>query len=203
MQHGLFFYAGASLFGTKGELQKKGTKRKKTPNVAKKVLPAKLKVEAQSDSDIPDKDSRDDLTCDEDCPGASGVFDDSSHMFGEGGVFEEYGSSENRSMFGVFTKSVQADFNTKSKAYGHMLAQHSDREYCRAFFPSGITSGAKKYGHEERCVLLFSILILCSSDGEFSTRRWDLVKLQSKFWSFHCYCSLRSFFAHLKSRKGT
>ena len=89
MQHGLFLYAGASLFGTKGELQKKGTKRKKTPNVAKKVLPAKLKVEAQSNSDILDKDSRDDLTSDEDCPGASGVLDDSSHPFGEGGVFEE------------------------------------------------------------------------------------------------------------------
>ena len=69
MQHGLFLlYAGASLFGTKGELQKNGTKRKKTPNVAKKVLPAKLKVEAQSNSDILDKDSRDDLTSDEDCP---------------------------------------------------------------------------------------------------------------------------------------
>ena len=131
MQHGLFLYAGAGLFGTKGELQKKGTKWKKTPNVAKKVLPAKLKVEAQSDSDsdIPHKDSRDDLTSDEDCPGASGVFDDNSHMFGEGGVFEEYGSSENRSMwtskFGVFTQSVQADFNTKSKAYRHMLAHKS------------------------------------------------------------------------------
>ena len=36
MQHGLFLYAGAGLFGTKGELQKKGTKRKKSPNVAKK-----------------------------------------------------------------------------------------------------------------------------------------------------------------------
>ena len=42
-------------------------------------------------------------------------------MFGEGGVFEEYGSSENRSMwtskFGVFTKSVQADFLTPSQRH--------------------------------------------------------------------------------------
>ena len=104
MQHGLFLYAGAGLFGTKGELQKKGTKRKKLTNEAKKVLPAKLKVEAKSDSDILDNVSSDHLTSDEDYPGvkdrqnadntkspeASGVFDDSSHMFGEGGVFEEY-----------------------------------------------------------------------------------------------------------------
>ena len=100
--------------------------------MAKKVLPAKLKVEAQSHSDVLDKGSSDDPTSDEDCPSvkehpnvdnakspeASGVFDDSSHMFGEGGVFEVYGSSENRSMwtskFGVFTNSVQADFNAKS-----------------------------------------------------------------------------------------
>ena len=49
--------------------RRKVQKRKKTPNVAKKVLPSKLKVEAQSDSDILDKDSSDDLTSDEDCPG--------------------------------------------------------------------------------------------------------------------------------------
>ena len=146
MKHGLFLCAGAGLFGTKRELQKKGTKRKKSPNDAKKFLPAKLKVEVQSDSEVLDKDSSDDLTSYEDCPGvkehpnaenaksteAAGVLDDSSHMFGEGGVFEEYGSSENRSLwtskFGVFTNSVQADFNTKSKAYGHMLAHQSDQE---------------------------------------------------------------------------
>ena len=75
------------------------------------------------------------------------------------------------SKFGVFTNSIQADFKTKSKAYGHMLAHQSDWEYCRAFFPYGITSGAKKYGHEERCVLLLSILILCSSDGEFFDKK--------------------------------
>ena len=54
-------------------------------------------MEAQSNSDILDKDSSDDLTSDEDCPGvkkrpnaddakspeASGVLDNSSHMFGE------------------------------------------------------------------------------------------------------------------------
>ena len=76
--------------------RRKVQKRKKSPNVAKNVLPAKLKVEAQSDSDVLDKDSSDDLTSDEDCPGvkecpnaknakspeASGVLDDSSHMFG-------------------------------------------------------------------------------------------------------------------------
>ena len=95
MQHGLFLYAGAGLFGTKGEVQKKGTKREKTPNVAKKVLPGKLKVEAQRDSDVLDKDSSDDLTSDEDCPGVkeylnannakspkvSGVLGDSSHIW--------------------------------------------------------------------------------------------------------------------------
>ena len=68
--------------------------------MAKKVLPAKLKLEAQSECDILDKDSSDDLASDEDCPcvndhpnadnakspEASGVFDDSSHMFREGDV---------------------------------------------------------------------------------------------------------------------
>ena len=35
----------------------------------KKVLPAKLKAEVQSDSEVLVKDSSDDLTSDEDCPG--------------------------------------------------------------------------------------------------------------------------------------
>ena len=200
----------------KGRATEERYKKEEDSQCGQKVLPAKLKVEAQSDSDNLDKDGKDDLTRDEgqDCPTAeyanspeaAGVLDDSSHMFGEGGVFEEYGSSENRSMwmskFGVFTKSVQADFNTKSKAYGHMLAHQSDREYCRAFFPSGITSGAKKYGHEERCVLLLSILILCSSDGEFFDEKMGSSQASIYILVFSLLLLIEKFFRSPEIQKG-
>ena len=127
-------------------------------------------------------------------------------MFGEGGVFEEYGSSENTSMwtskFGVFTKSVQADFNTKSKAYGHMLAHQSDREYCRTFFPSGFTCGAKKYGHEERCVRLLSILILCSSDGEFFDKKVGSSQASIYILVFSQLLLIEKFFRSPEIQKG-
>ena len=117
------------------------------------------------------------------------------------------GSSENRSLwmskFGVFTNSVQADFNSKSMAYGHMLAHQSGREYCRAFFPSGITSGAKKYGHEERCVRVLSILILCSADGEFFDKKIGSSQASIYILVFSLLLLIENFFAHLKSRKGT
>ena len=99
-------------------------------------------------------------------------------------------------------KSVQADFNTKSKAYRHMLAHQSDREYCRAFFPSGITSGAKKYGHEERCVLLLSILILCSSDGVFFDEKMGSSEASIYILVFSLLLLIEKFFRSPEIQKG-
>ena len=106
------------------------------------------------------------------------------------------------SKFGVFTNSIQADLNTKSKAYGHMLAHQSDREYCRAFFPSGITPGAKKFGHEERCVLLLSILILCSSDGEFFDKKMGSSQASIDILVFSLLLLIEKFFRSPEIQKG-
>ena len=78
-------------------------------------------------------------------------------LYGKGGMLSGFASGipkvESESRVGVFTASVKAEFNNMSKTYGRILCHQSDHEYERAYFSSGITSCAKKYGHEERCVL--------------------------------------------------
>ena len=46
-----------------------------------------------------------------------------------------------------------------------MLGHQSDREFERAYFPSGIAGDAKKNGHEERCVILLFLIIFCNTHG--------------------------------------
>jgi hypothetical protein len=65
----------------------------------------------------------------------------------------------------VFTSSRLLDFDASAIAYGKLLQRQSDREFARAFFPSGITSNSKKFAHEAKCVILLCLLILVGAES--------------------------------------
>ena len=75
---------------------------------------------------------------------------------------------------GVFTDKIKAVFDDYARQYGRILSHQSDRQFSRAYFPSGITSNAKKNGHEEQSVLLLSLLIFVSQMGDTFDRAIDL-----------------------------
>jgi hypothetical protein len=80
----------------------------------------------------------------------------------------------NLSNNGIFTDTVKSDFDSRAKKYGRILAHQSNREFDRSYFPSGITTNAKKNGHEEKCVVLLCLLILVSKKGvDFLEHQFD------------------------------
>ena len=66
---------------------------------------------------------------------------------------------------GVFTDAVKMEFDEIAKEYGKCLRHQSDREFNRAYFPTGITTNCKKNGSEERCVLMLCLIIFLSHKG--------------------------------------
>lgn len=191
VQHGLFLYFGAALFGEKAvkKSTSKGKKRKACG------LNLDLFEEGGNDSDdgVDDSDSR----IEEDVEADENVLEDeclelddddsdsvasyqSDVMFGEQGVFAEFGTAASNYTKcvsnGVFVGDVKVEFNNLAKSYGRLLCHQSDREYDRSYFVSGLISGtkkngkvavSKKNGHEERCVLLLCHIILCSHKGPY------------------------------------
>ena len=73
--------------------------------------------------------------------------------------------SSNLSKNGVFTVKVCGEVDAHAKLYGRFLAHQSNREFARSFFPSGITTNAKKNGHEEKLVVLLMLIIFTSITG--------------------------------------
>jgi hypothetical protein len=69
---------------------------------------------------------------------------------GEEEVHPISSKERNLSNNGIFTESVKTDFDAQAKMYGRLLAHQSNREFDRSYFPSGITTNAKKNGHEEK-----------------------------------------------------
>jgi hypothetical protein len=71
----------------------------------------------------------------------------------------------NLSNNGIFTDTVKSDFDVRAEKYGRILAHQSNCEFDQSYFPSGITTNAKKSGHKEKCVVLLCLLILLSKKG--------------------------------------
>ena len=94
-------------------------------------------------------------------------------MFSQNGIYSEFVLPPNKSQSHkhyVFGKKTKLELNRIAGIYGRMLQHQSDREFDRSFFASGICSVdkrevTKKFGHEERCILLLYLLILCSPFG--------------------------------------
>jgi hypothetical protein len=84
---------------------------------------------------------------------------------------QDYVLSQN----GVFSDKVKVVFDNYAKIYGRKLSHQSDRQFNRAYFPSGISSNAKKNGHEEQCVLLLTLIIFVSKMGSTFDTAIDLL----------------------------
>ena len=187
-QHGLFPRVLSGLFGQKRAL-KSGSKRKKNSSFTKKQRGQKVTSRKRARSKhINNKDKEDDSEEDDYEEKISDVKDNGSdddadeeddieellvevvelNLSEEGEDKEldpEALRTTNLSSNGIFTDSVKCDFDARAKKYGRMLAHQSNRDFARSYFPSGITSNAKKNGHEESSVVLLCLIILVSKKG--------------------------------------
>jgi len=161
IQHGLYIYYFIALWGQNAKLKRK---RKTASRGSNDNESEDVPIMEESEEDDEDDD-------------------DASDEFGEFSIktlangFEEL-DPEWLSRNGVFTEAIKAQFDALAKNYGRRLCHQSDRTFNRAFFCNGITSEAKKNGHEERCVMLLCLLIFCSKTGaEFFDEKMDESRL--------------------------
>ena len=168
-QHGLFPRALAALFGQKRALKRASIGKKDTVYSGKprsrNPRDQPTAVSLVGFVDIPvDSDDDDDEETDK-------VLEDvlESPLLESEDVAQTVNPISqkdwNLSNSGIFTDTVKSDFDACAKKYGRMLAHQSNREFDRSYFPSGITTNAKKNGHEEKCVILLCLLILVSKKG--------------------------------------
>jgi hypothetical protein len=143
IQHGIFLYFLAGLFGG-GRASKSKRKKKKESDNEKKGTGKRKSTTSQPDG----SDSDDDL-------------------FNPGDVFFDDGEHDTDAYKCIWSpaESMKADFNDLSMIYGTLISRQSDKEYERATFPDGITSAAKKFGTEERCRLVLFLVINASIHG--------------------------------------
>ena len=191
-QHGLFPRVLSGLFGQKRAL-KRGSRRKKNSSLTKKQRGQNVTSRKRARSKHTNsKDKEDDSEEEDDKEKISDVKDTGSDddadevdadeeddieellVEVELNLSEEGEDKEldpealrisNLSSNGIFTDSVKCDFDARAKKYGRMLAHQSNRDFARSYFPSGITSNAKKNGHEESSVVLLCLIILVSKKG--------------------------------------
>jgi hypothetical protein len=181
-QHGLFTRALAALFGQKRSLKTASRRIKKKPRAAtktnkKRSAGAGLKSSKESSDEETDKDDADDNVEGEDEEANDEANDEADDVANDEldelveDAEEFYLGSDvadarpSLSKNGVFTEPVKTDFDRRAKLYGRQLAHQSHRVFARSYFLSGITTNAKKNGHEEKCVLLLCLLIFVSDKG--------------------------------------
>ena len=178
IQHGLCPYLQKGQFGTKRVTKpKKPSKKKSAPATAagrkapkKTFLPLPQLDDSPSESESSngdDSDSSDDVDSTPTLKALAAPvieFIEASEEPGEGEKFDiPPGLVE--SAIGVFSPLEQKYLNQRAIGYGSLLRHQSDRTWERSYFSTGITSDAKKNGHEERCIMLLLLLIFCSKDG--------------------------------------
>ena len=171
IQHGLFLCARDGFFGQRKVRKVSSKKRKRVPD------------HPNDPSDDAVEEDRDDDSCDvapsdqevEDSPddSADDDFDDDFDemgecLFGPDGCLEDFALPPNLrqdSKHYVFSAQLKQEVDRMCQIYGRMLCHQSDREWDRAYFANGVTGDAKKNGHEERCVIMLLLILLCSPFG--------------------------------------
>ena len=184
-QHGLFPRALAALFGQKRSL-KRASRRKKGNDSSVRQERFRISPEATSggtvlgdvtfevNSDDDDEEEVEEQETEEEV--VEDVSEPTSFQLGNSIEDATPTSKKERNLSnnGIFTETVKTDFDARAKKYGRILAHQSNREFDRSYFPSGITSNAKKNGHEEKCVVLLCLLILVSKKGsDFFEQQFD------------------------------
>ena len=174
LQHGIFLYFGQAFFGakaiTQSSMRKSGKKGRAGPKGTQGTQA--LTIELFDAGNGPGSDEGCDVgggVSDGEYSSDDSLSDRSAQLFDEnGGPFAEFcnPSAFQSSTNGVFGGKVLKEFNSLAQLYGSLLCHQSDREYDRAYFVAGISKSTKKNGHEERCVLLLCLIILCSNDGK-------------------------------------
>ena len=184
-QHGLFPRALAALFGQKRAL-KRASRRKKVSVHSGRSKKATYPThnpdflpEVGVDDIVVDSDDEDDVQ-EEAEHDPEEVLEEllQSALMEPEDVEEDVNPTSKKELSlssnGIFTDSVKSDFDLRAKQYGRILAHQSNREFDRSYFPSGITTNAKKNGHEEKCVILLCLLILVSKKGaDFFLEQFD------------------------------
>ena len=171
-QLGLFLRFLASLFGQKRARQTASRKKRSGKvTAANKQKDAEEKGQRKEGSeedgfpeDVDDAEDADDYEeVVEDVPVLEVEEDDEvAPSTGPGYVSMDH---DDITKNGVFTDKVKLEFDEMAKEYGKCLRHQSDREFNRAYFPTGITTNCKKNGSEERCVLMLCLIIFLSHKG--------------------------------------
>ena len=167
VQHGLFTYALEALFGAKRS--KKVVRRRKGSGKTQKKQRRRVSVRAPQSDDDDDVEEEAEMEEEEmeeeemeeeiEVEGGEEVDTRLSRLY-------QAPHPESLTSHAVFTDSMSREFDDLARKYGRLLQHQSDREWCRAYFPTGVTTNAKKNGHEERCVLMLCLLIFLSKKGE-------------------------------------
>jgi hypothetical protein len=172
IQHGLFTYLSDAIVDQKAILTRKRSRATAFSSVRAGQTFLNSSSTSDADSDLSSSDSSVDesSTIQDGCPNDDSNLSDEFHqqLFGKGCVLESFLIGDELTLSDtrkVFTDQRKAEINRLTRMYGRMLCHQSDREFNRSYFAEGITSKAKKEGHEERCVLLHYLIILCSVHG--------------------------------------
>ena len=213
IQHGLFLYINEALFGQKRNVKSVSRNSKKSRKPRRKLQQKQVSTSRKKvrKATPPEEDVSEPSSVDGEDDGEEGEADSSEtevdeSLYGKGGMLSGFASGipkvESESRVGVFTASVKAQFNNMSKIYGRLLCHQSDRDYERAYFSSGITSGAKKNGHEERCVLLLSLIVFCSKAGLQFDKSMGETRLSNFILILSQLLLIENYFRSTELRKG-
>ena len=211
IQHGLFLCCHAGICGVKSLSKKKKKKTSESSNGSKAAdsdendpateLPAPLQDPDDSSDEL--GDAADDAT-DRDGLPQEGLPEDSEDLLDE--FLSQFADprviNNNKQCNGIFTETVSAQVDVWAKCFGRLLTHQSDRECDRAFFANGISSSAKKNGCEERCVLLLTLLVMCSSEGETLDKKYSEKKISSFVFVLSQLLMLENFFRSSEIRCG-
>jgi hypothetical protein len=159
LQQGLVPLAYGSLLQQKRLRKRKRKRRKKRVRLKEAAKQRRLREKSISDGDSSGGDSNED-----DDDDADKILDDVPHDYDSDRYIAP--NIETLTKNSVFTNKVKQKFDNLSKMYGRLLQHQSDREFCRAYFSSGITSNCQKRGHEQRSILLLCLIIFVSQHGQ-------------------------------------